>query len=101
MSCEICITVDTNDADFLTDTRAITVEEINKLRPLLKAISDFKGSYNFGRGDVYDEDIYERYSQFSEELVEEFLDMCPCHDHGFHTLESVCVYTLPEKEWLV
>lgn len=99
---EIEITTDHNDGDYLTETTAITPEQLEKIKPIIEAISNHKGSYNFGRGDVFEGDILEMYPQFTEEELENFLYMCPSDcNAGFHTLESVNIYPVPVRERLL
>ena len=39
MKYEIAITVDTNDADYVTETSTIDSDDLEKIKPLIKAIT--------------------------------------------------------------
>lgn len=119
---EITITVDTNDADYLTKVSEISEEDLETIKPLIEAIKNFKpytgkttGSYpgrdwshshNYHIGEYVREDLGEKqvteiYSQFSEKVHELFQDFCPYGQDGFHTVESVLVAPLTKKTKLL
>lgn len=119
---EITITVDTNDADYLTKVSEISEEDLEIITPLIKAIKNFKpytgkttGSYagrdwnhshNYHIGEYVREDLGEKqvteiYPQFSEEVHELFQNYCPYGQDGFHTVESVLVAPLAKKTKLL
>ncbi len=99
---EIVITVDTNDADYDTAINVISEKDLEKIRPLMKAIKEYDGKdgYNYGRGEVMQDDSRLMYD-FPEDVFETFEDYCPYGEYGFHTIESIYVYPVPEKERLV
>lgn len=119
MEHEITIVVDTNDADFRTQVNRITEEELATIKPLIEAIKEFK-PYKIKTGLGYDrshqnnyptqdccrEDlgqktVYEYYSEISEEVHELFQEFCPMDEHGFHTVESIHLTPVVEKEKLL
>ncbi len=120
MKYEITIIVDTNDADYRTSVSEIEEEEIDRLMPLIKAIKEFEpyqsksktSDYtsmhraNYPTGECCREDLGEKtaeecYSDISPEIHELFQEYCPCEEHGFHTIESIEITPLVEKEKLL
>lgn len=110
---EITIRVDTNDGDYNEVTNPISKEDLNKLKPLFKAIKQFKPykakghghAHNFPMGEILREDLGEKspaeiYNVDEEliELLEEYLPHC---DYGFHTIERVEIFPQPKKERLL
>ena len=108
MKTEIAIRVDTGEV-----TNTITQTDLAKLRPLFKAIKNFKPykarghshKYNYPCGECHRDDLGEKspaeiYGVDAEliELLEEYLPSC---DYGFHLIERVEVYPQPTKERLV
>lgn len=112
MRYKITIVVDTNDADYNTKVSLISEKDLEKIKPLIKAIKAFKpySSYSKGsskmkwdhehnyphgeyspRTDLGEKTPEEIYPQFSEEIHEIFRDHCPFGEHGFHTIVSVKV----------
>lgn len=109
MDYEITIKVDTNDADYTECTNLIGEEDLNIIRPLIKAISGFEpyvsvtksgyrqtNSHNYPTGECYREDLGEKsgidlYSGFSEEVHDIFYEYLPSTEHGFHTIERITV----------
>lgn len=106
---EITIKVDENDADYLTEVSDITEDELDMIRPLIKAIKAFdeyaaKGEgcfvsrcfeHNYPMGEMLREDLGEKppqelYGCFKNihELFERF---CPDPEHGFHSIISIDV----------
>lgn len=120
---ELIIVADTNDGDYVTEITAVDTETLDKIKPLVKAIKNFKpyiGQYesydgtmrgtthdhNWPDGECLREDmgeknIYEIYSDFDEDVIDTFRDLCPVDEYGIHTIESVkvCPYVKKEK-WL-
>lgn len=125
MDYTLFITVDTNDADYLTSVNKISEEDLEKIKPLIEAIKNFKPySYSVNKnsflhqGYVYKhehnyptyeclrEDLGEKspqklYSQFSEEIHEMFSDLCPQSDNGFHSVVNVSISPWVEKTRLL
>jgi len=122
---EIEITCDTNDADYTTRVSVISEEELNKIRPLIQAIKNFKpyetttqpweGSarpaspwihdHNYPWGECQREDLGEKSPReiydFDKEVFDIFEDCCPYGTYGFHTVESVKICPVREKEVLL
>jgi len=113
---EIRITVDTNDADYNTEINTISVKDLNKIKPLIKAIAKFKPytvetkgmsethHYNYNinwREDLGEKSPKELYD-FPEEVHELFQEYCPsAGEDGFHTIESITVHPKVKKEKLL
>lgn len=118
----ITITVDTNDADYQTKNTGISREDLDKLRPMFKKISEFKeytGTYkgyngedrtwkhgsNFSIGDCLRADLGEKSPEelygFSELEMDLLYDYLPSNEYGFHTIESVGVHPFVETEYLL
>lgn len=76
------VTVDYNDADYVSDICTISEEDFQRFLPLIEAIENFKPYiYKFGvcycnwdgpRADLYEKSAEELYSQFSPELINDF-----------------------------
>ena len=102
MNYEITIVVDTNDGDYNTSINCISEENLEKIRPLITAIKNFKPyknkgrthNHNFPYGEMCREDLGEEsfeeiYSEFSEEMWI-FEDLIPYGgEWGFHTITSI------------
>lgn len=109
---KIIIIVDTNDADYSVSTSEITEEDLDKIRPLIEAIKnfkpysadrDFEGKWKFEhnfpigeccRTDLGEKEVEELYD-FPEEVHEIFNELIPHPEWGFHTITEI---TLIEKE---
>lgn len=108
MKYEIAIRVDTNDADYLTETSEIDSDELQTIRPLIEAIQQWTqdnrdnwDGHNYATGECRREDLGEKSPRelydFPEEVFELFEDFCPCPEHGFHTMESITITPAVEK----
>ena len=87
----IYIKVDTCDADYQASLNAITDEEIELIAPLIKSIMNTE-RHNYDTRCIYDDDLYEKLQkeyQFSQEVHETFIDLCPSVEEGFHTVAEV------------
>lgn len=119
---EITITVDTNDADYLTKVSEISEADLETIKPLIKAIKNFKPyigkttgtyagrdwqhSHNYHIGEYVREDLGEKqvtevYPNISQEVHELFQEYCPYGQDGFHTVESILVAPLTKKTKLL
>lgn len=112
---DIKITADTNDADYVTEISQITDEDLNKIKPLIAAIKNFKAytvkidglkwthdhNYPVGeyspREDLGEKHPREIYKGFSEEVFQIFEDLIPRGEHGIHTIESIEI--APTIKW--
>jgi hypothetical protein len=119
MKYEITIIVDTNDADYRTSVSVIEEEEIDQMMPLILAIKEFKPyetktdlgysrrhrnnypTQDCCREDLGQKTVYEYYSEISEDIHELFQEYCPWEEHGFHTVESIHITPVVEKEQLL
>ena len=106
---KITIKVDTNDGDYATSINEISEEELEKIKPLIEAISKFVpyvvkdigkdmfkwdhgANYPFGvcqRPDLGEKTPQELYGFVDDvfELFEEFVPLCD----GFHIIESIYI----------
>lgn len=102
------IIADYNDADYSKGIVSVTEEQFQKFKPIIEAIRDFEPyieRYEWGnisienwtgpREDSGDLSIYEKYPQFSEELLDEFKEVfldIPNPDYeycDFHTIVKI------------
>ncbi len=99
---EIMIRVDTNDGDYIEETNKITQKNLDKIKPLIKAIKNFKKDYNYPYGECCDDDkdVREMYD-FDEEIFDLFENYTPSYDYGFHTIKRIEVFPLREKQRLL
>lgn len=117
---ELVITADSNDADYVTNTSHISEENLERIKPILKAIKDFKPytvkeldgtsqthRYNWPRSeyaprtDLGEKYPHEIYPQFSLEDIEFFEEYLPFGEYGIHTIVSAYVYPIPNKTRLL
>lgn len=78
------VTVDYNDADYVSDLVSVTEEEFQRFLPLIEAINDFQpyiyklgvcyNNWETARPDLYEMTPEQKYPQFSEELIDDFRD---------------------------
>lgn len=113
----LLIEVDTNDGDYETTEIAITEKQIERLRPVIEAIKNFKryktktgyGSsweynHNYPIGECCRKDLGEK---SAEELYghikgfEEFNEMIPCGEYGIHTITRCEIREVVLKEKLI
>lgn len=83
---KILITADTNDGDYVTEENDITQEQIEAIRPIVKAIWANNGEWE--NGDVGDNSDY-YIEVVGEDLFNLFNDFAPFGEHGIHTIESI------------
>lgn len=107
MDFDIIITVDTNDADYNTNVSKISGDDLEKIKPLIAAIKDFRpytvtvddwgwkhtGNYPSGehfpntrRGEKHPTEIYPQFDAATHEI---FAELCPYGGDGFHSVVSV------------
>ena len=110
---EIAIRVDTNDGDYAYATNTISEEDLDKIRPLIKAIKEFEPyenknnthTHNWTTGECLRDDLGEKEPAeiypFDEEIMELFMDFLPPTMYGFHTIERIEVCPLQHKERLL
>ena len=108
---ELLITIDTNDADYLTRVTQFSEQQykdFDKFIPLLTAIKENNGQLVFNYGNEYrkkdknisfytellhleyiiDDDDDDDASNYLENypLIDEFFNFLPSFDYGFHTI---------------
>ena len=96
---EIVITVDENDADYMTEISTVTDEELEYIKPLIEEIAKQpEKSHNYPMGEyTHGPDGFEKYPQFNEDIHQAFLELCPYGEHGFHTVKSIQIQPYQEK----
>ena len=113
---KLLIIADYNDGDYVKDVVKIEDEVFEKFLPLIKAINDFEpyvakcSFYNIvthnwmsNREDLGEKNIYETYSQFPQEYIDEFIDVfmsglsSPYDDCTFHTIVEISDVITEEK----
>ena len=110
---EIMIRVDTNDGDYAEVTNIITEAQLKILRPVFKAIKNFKPykvdrwkhDNNFPSGECLREDLGEKTPEEIYDLDEDTMDLLceflPSAVYGFHTIERVEIFPQSQKKRLV
>lgn len=112
----LLVTVDTNDADYISEIVEIDEDTLEHFKPLIEKIRNFKpyigfstsGSKfthnsNFPYGDCLREDLGEKHPMELYNLTEEecayFIETFSLYggEWGFHTIESIQEITLGEK----
>ena len=107
---KLLLVADYNDADYVEHVVKITEEEFNKFKPLIDAIENYQpyirhhrlggidaDNWETCRQDLGELTIYQKYSQFSKEYIDEFIDVFFSGMHnpeedicggltGFHTI---------------
>lgn len=104
----IFIKADTNDADYVYRKTEVTDQQIEFVIPLINAIKNNKGSYNFLHGEFVREDekeveeMYVASGLCSQEVLDFFLDnFCPYGEHGIHTIESIEILNVESEQKLL
>lgn len=105
---KIVITVDENDADYISRTSVVTWEEIMEIIPLIEALKNFQ-PYNDNQFKVrhrhnysYDIDIREDLGEktpqelynIDKDIFSKFEQYVPHTEGGFHTVESIIIYPM-------
>lgn len=122
MTLHLVVTVDQNDADYLSKVTLISPANLDRLRPVFEAIKSFKpykgksgsdtefthrsnwpsgGDYSprLDLGEKFPQDIY---PELGEELCEFFTEeFAPYSEHGFHTVTDVYVLHVSREETLL
>lgn len=110
---EITVVCDSNDADYVTKVSKITSEDLEKVKPLIEAIKNFKSykvgnwsfDHNYPCGEHYPrEDLGEKFPRdiyvgIDEESFDIFENIVP--DGGFHSVKSIQVTPFVEKTRLL
>lgn len=106
----IVVKADMNDGDYIEECSEISREELDKIRPLLAAINDFRPyqvgrcthHHNFCTGEALRDDLGEKtpeelYPDYLDEL-EIFSEYVPHGEYGIHTIKSVKVLEVINEE---
>jgi hypothetical protein len=112
MARTIKIKADTNDADYITGINILNEEDLPTILKVIAAIKDFdsrtrrgSGQYNWFTGYSYGcirpgpRVVYE--GVLTEEEIDTFDEYCPHGEDGIHTIESVEIYEVINKEVLL
>ena len=118
----INIKADTNDADYISELNEISKEDLDAIRPLIKAIAEFKPyesdsksgrpwthRHNFPAGDCLREDLGEKSPEelyvhsglATQEQLDLFYEFVPSDEYGIHTIESIEVLEVNKVENLL
>jgi|SRR6478609_2868253 len=87
------ITVDTNDADYVSRMEEVSKETLQFINKVLKIIGEHNNSWNcseYARSNERPEVMYE--DVLTGQEIENFSYLCPYGEHGFHSVESVEVF---------
>lgn len=83
----ICtITVDTNDADYVSRSFVVTEAEKQEIE---KSFNEIKFLQATCRGSIIDRRTPTEMYGLDEFLVETINELCPSGEYGFHTIKSV------------
>lgn len=94
----LVVKADMNDADYITKITKISSEELEKFRPIFKAIKEYSGDYNWPTFDHHRNPTKTYKGKVSEELIEEFEEegYIPYGENGVHTIVSVELFPFVE-----
>lgn len=98
----IQITVDTNDADYITCINEISKEDLDLIKPIIEAIKtkseEMKNVWfhNYESGGFYDNDKFNprKIYDFSNQIFDTFDEYLPFPETGFHTITSIKITPL-------
>lgn len=104
---ELYVEADYNDGDYISEVNTITLEELERFKPLIAAIAEYgKPNENGHRRRNWNtmwhcrekDDFYSNaYAEFKE-LAEEFEECyCPHTEHGVHTITRIEYYEKPQR----
>ena len=109
----LLITADWNDADYIEHLITLTQKEYDHFLPLIQAIQNYQPyirrhsfggidchNWDSGRTDLGEKTLYEKYSQFSEEIIDEFIERFEIYgyeDCQIHTIKSLVNIDTNEK----
>lgn len=113
MARTILVKADTNDADYITNASELNEEDLPTILKVVAAIKDFdsrnrrgSGKYNwYARDEHYSlsrpspHEVYE--DILTEEEIEIFEEYIPYGEDGIHTIESVEIFEIINKEKLL
>lgn len=102
---EIIVTVDVNDADYVSRVEKINDKQLDRIKPLIAAIkkfSDTNSTYfnwpeNPNAANTTPRDMY----NFPEEIIQEFECFIPYSEYGIVRVKSVTITPFIEKTQLL
>lgn len=101
----IIVKADTNDADYVTEMRVITDDQLQRIQPVIDLLKsrrkEDRWSNNWGVGELArhgnPNDMYVKTGLLTEEQVNLFDGFVPRGEDGVHTIESVRVVTVIDE----
>ncbi len=100
----LVVTVDVNDADYVTIHRKISEDELATLTPLFQAIKEFKPIGKDRNNFPYNEylrdgckSVEQLYEHIPEPTLALFYNFLPNSEEGCHTIESIEVMEVTNK----
>ena len=106
----IYVTADTNDADYISEKNEITDEEIELIKPVIKAIKDYTEDssikhqiwnwwviYGSRKENPTPQQLYVDTGKCSKEAFDRFSELVPYNEGGVHTIESVEIMVVLEE----
>lgn len=113
MARTICVKADTNDADYIHNIQLLDEADLPTILKVVAAIKEFDATHQRGTGDYNWYARYEHYGRkrsgprevyeevLTEEEIEIFEEYIPYGEDGIHTIESVEIYEIINKEKLL
>lgn len=109
MARTITVIADTNDADYINSTQELNEEDLPTILKVVAAIKAFDAVTVRGTGRYNWPDSYYREGSphtvyedvLTEEEIEIFREYVPCGEDGVHTIDSVTIYEIINKEVLL
>jgi hypothetical protein len=105
----IRVVADTNDGDYITNLQKFDRSELPLILKVVAAIKDFDSRTTRGSGQsnwpssYYRKDspraVYE--GVLTEDEIEAFEDYVPCGEDGVHTIETVEIFEIINREVLL
>lgn len=107
------VKADTNDADYIENTKEITQKTLEFLDPLFKAIAvvserkkhDWNNTYNWPTSEYRDENtvegVYEEFKDVTPTMLKVFDQYVPYGEYGVHTIEHIHVLEVVRDEFLL
>lgn len=100
----LIIKVDTNDADYVENSQEVSLDQLEELRPVFKAIKNSKKRHNWNVSEYRHSDEESPQEMYVNVLTEDQIDlmneMTPATENGFHSIISIKLLTVLEEETL-
>ncbi len=91
---------DTNDADYISERTEITEDQLELIKPVIKAIKNSKIRHNWATSEYAREphpsEMYK--DVVTEDQIEEFEQYVPHGEHGIHTIKSITLLQAEETK---